>query len=147
VNDGPLRLVAIDPGDRHVGWATFVGVECTEVAELSPAECILRLEHLLQARALDVLVYESFALFPWEAQNQHWSEFETAQLIGVFKYLHARYGQGCELVKQPASIKKPAFAQLRARGIKSQAKRQGVPGQHVLDSEAHGWWYILKEYS
>lgn len=146
-DDETLRLVAIDPGDVHVGWAVFIGLVESDVEELTPAECLIRMEQLLTSQAIDVLVIESFQLYPWEAENQYWSTFPTCELIGALKWLHAKHGYGCELVMQKADIKKPTFAQLRARGIKSLAKRRKVPGQHVLDAEAHAWHYLLRRYA
>ena len=123
--------------------AQFLGLNCYHVEELRPAAALIVVEGVLQAKAIDVLVVEEFRLYPHKAKDQIWSTFPTCEMIGAIKYIHAKWGQGCKLAMQSATIKDPMFKQLRARKIKSQAKKQGVAGQHVLDAECHGYYWLL----
>ena len=143
-----MTVVAIDPGDVHVGWAEFEDGHCVLAVELTPEECIQELEQRMGE--LEAVVVEEFRLYPWTAQTQTWSDFPTAQLIGVIKYLHRSVGQAMqsgpevELVMQQAAIKKPTTAQLKARGVKSKAKAAGAGG-HALDAELHGYHYTYTQ--
>lgn len=132
-----MRRVAIDPGDIHVGVAVFVGANCIEAYEVEPAEILVRMERWMVTEALDEVIVEAFRLYPWMAKNQGFSEFLTPQLIGAIKYVVARFGN-MQVIEQPATVKKPVQAQLKASGIKSVAKANKAGG-HAFDAELHGW--------
>lgn len=93
-------LIAVDPGDRHVGVAFFTTEEpdpwtgegsrgwyCADVQEFEPDEFADALAETLLAGELDTLVVETFRLYGDRAIEQTGSQFETSQLIGVLKYL------------------------------------------------------------
>ena len=136
------RLVAIDPGDAHVGVAEFANTEggptdwsCVWVKEMYPAEFVDWFE---KARSrYDEVIYEVFRLYPDKAMAQTGSEMLTAQLIGVIKYL-AR-----DAVGQPASWQQTALGVLRADGVQSRAKLERA-GDHCLSAELHGWAYLIQ---
>lgn len=86
----PHRWVSIDPGDRHVGFATWVMGECMSAVELTPDQSIKTLEELMAREVLDHIVYEKFALYAWNEKSMAGNEFITSQLIGVYKYLATR---------------------------------------------------------
>lgn len=143
------RVMAIDPGDVHVGMATFAADKwtsdeyaCTWTNEHAPLDALTLVTDWLRGGG-EYLVIEEFRLYPWQAENQMWSQFQTSQLIGALKasYLQHR-GEGQYLVMQPASIKKPTAAQLRKRKIPSKAKLARV-GKHCQDAELHGWYWIF----
>lgn len=153
-------IIAVDPGDVHVGVAIFGREQeqwqCTEVFEMQPEEFEEWLTDVFQQARADIraLVVESFGLFPDKAAQQAGSQMPTAQLIGAIKYIRRRLNyerQGgiyVELVMQQPDIKKPAFAICRKSGYEFTADRLEVPGQHVRDAEVHGVKYIrdkLKE--
>lgn len=100
-------FVAIDPGDAHVGIARFTAsigppyrvpdcldqsssgdLRLVECVTLSPRDAISWLEtRVCRFRAV---VLEEYRLYPWLAREQGFSDFPTAQLVGVVKYLAAR---------------------------------------------------------
>ena len=95
-----MKLIAVDPGDTHVGVAFFetddpdpwTGVggdkwECVDAQEWSPMDFADALGETLLAGEIETLVIERFRLYGDKANEQVGSEFETAQLIGILKYL------------------------------------------------------------
>lgn len=151
----PMRRLAVDPGDKHVGWCTALDSSISAAGVCGPGEFIRMLEHWLGAEALDEVVCEVFALYPWQAAQMGFNEFETSQLIGVIKYLCMAGGplvlpgagtlfKTVGYVPQGADIKKGTFAQLRGRGIQP-VGLDAVPSrlrQHGKDAQAHMWYRI-----
>ena len=92
----PQRLIAVDPGDVHVGVAFFESAtpsidlswECVDTQEMTPEEFEDALLETFLSGDIDVLVVEKFRLYADKAAMQTGSEFRTSQLIGVAKYLH-----------------------------------------------------------
>lgn len=95
-------LIAVDPGDVHVGVAFFTTEainpwhqlpvdraewRCSDAQEWTPDEFADGLAELMLEGGLDTLVIEKFRLYADKAKEQTGSEFPTAQLIGVLKYL------------------------------------------------------------
>lgn len=92
-------LVAIDPGDVYVGVAFFNTDAddwtkadngdwyCADVQELEPNVFIDAFAESLFDNDFDVVVFERFRLYSDKSVEQTGSEFLTAQLIGIIKYL------------------------------------------------------------
>lgn len=89
-------MIAVDPGDVHVGVAFFEtwlppeddeGWECVDTQELTPEEFQDALLETMLDGDIDILVYEKFRLYEDKKDVQVGSEFLTSQLIGVIKYL------------------------------------------------------------
>ncbi len=139
----PVAWVSIDPGDRHVGFATWAGEDCTSATEKTPEECIEFLESYGERMVLEVVVYEKFALYGWNEKSMAGNEFETCQLIGVIKYLCKRYGM--HAVGQFASQAKPLYRTSWFRGLTPTEKRR-MPwwgqGDHAKDAWAHGMYFV-----
>lgn len=137
------RVIAIDPGGAHVGWCEALvrdgTVDVDRIVELTPPESIHAAERVFPEA--DVVVIESFRLYPDKAKMLVGSEMETSQLIGVLKYL-ARLHE-CELVMQPASIKVPTESLMRHRGVRHAAVTQRVGG-HAKDAETHLYHYVIR---
>lgn len=149
-------MIAVDPGDAHVGVAVFSKRECVWAGEMTPAGFLAWLRLRLDDGTAAQVVVEEFRLYSWMAEKQSWSDFPTAQLIGAIKAAVAWFGgqvnevtgerirdKEVGVVMQPASIKKITRAQLEARGIKSQAKARKAGG-HAADAELHGWHWLLR---
>lgn len=153
-------IVAVDPGDVHVGVSVFgetdEGWECAWSAEMEPVEFEDWLsEHMYMGR-VDYLVVEEWKLFAQHKDNQVGSDMKTPQLIGAIKYIHRHVKhrnrwpamEEAILHFQPPKIKKPTRSMLRNRGMRSVAKFLKVPNDHAQDAELHGFHYIervLKE--
>lgn len=83
--DAPRQWVSIDPGDTYVGWVNFNGTQPVYSVELSPPECIERLNDSLAV--IDAVVFERWTLYGWNERSLAGNEFLTSQLIGIIKYL------------------------------------------------------------
>lgn len=99
-------VVAIDPGDSWCGLALFCldrdgrhqcdcldcsrggKVRLCEALTLEPNQLYIWLETNL--RTLHSIVLERYQLYPWLARQQGFSEFPTAQCVGVVGYLADR---------------------------------------------------------
>jgi hypothetical protein len=138
----PQRIIALDPGEKHCGFAQFgYGTpnpspqwHMNVTYELSPGEMF----HLLETCKVPgtLVVFEEYRLYPWLLQEQGYSEVPTAERIGVIKYLCDKRRLARE--QQSASIKKPTAGVMRVLGIE-----QTGPNQHCRDAEMHGWHFIL----
>jgi hypothetical protein len=137
-----MRLIAIDPGERHVGVAAFLGTECIEAWESGREEFYLELVELLGRGVVDVVVYETFQLYADKALAQTGSEMGTCECIGVIKYLCGRWPE-VRLVGQPAMIQEGTRSILRAKRVVSFAKRERR-GPHAFSAELHGQYYIRR---
>lgn len=158
-------LLAVDPGEVHIGLAWFVETEaeweCVWAREWSYSAALDHIAVLLEAgerpECPDILVVEEFRLYADMAQTLIGSDFPTAQFVGAVKYLHYCYevrrsnlgafkgikpgGHKVDLVFQPASIQKPTNAILTEKGVGSEAHGN----DHARSAELHGWHRILRE--
>ena len=141
-------LLAVDPGDEHVGVAWFdktdKGWACVLVLEMTPGEFQSYLGPALESGIFRYFVYESWSLRRDMAVKMIGSEFETCQMIGMIKYVHwwASGSAEIELVVQSPKVKKATFAITAKKGYQSTADRLKVPAQHVRDAEIHGIHFI-----
>lgn len=141
-------LIAIDPGDVHVGWAEFEKVKeqwaCVLTEEYTPDQAMEIYHTLVTMSAVaETTVIEEFRLYPDRAMQQTGSTMPTAELIGRFKQVITQATDATELVMQPAAIKKPTIALMKKLDIKHRAVREHKGG-HAKDAETHGWYHILR---
>lgn len=144
-----MFVLAIDPGDKHVGlaWALLGKDERYEGLHMIDREA----EYVEADEALGyvvdtfccygdpkVMVIEEFRLYAQQAMSQSWDEMGTSEMIGALKYIAKKHD--FEVVMQGASIKKSIRRQMPARGIQSVAA-----GVHAKDAELHLMNYLLKE--
>lgn len=137
-----FKVMAIDPGEVHCGTAIFdvrdpEGARPTVVNELEPRKLFMAIEQ--GHPRIKLIVIESFRLYP--GVDQRWSGLKTVEVIGVVRYLCDRFE--IPLFEQNATIKKPTFKIMAARGIELRSKSE-KKGQHCMDAEAHGWHYLNK---
>ena len=128
----PRFWVSVDPGDVHVGYATWDHERCTGAVELTPADCVDLVWDLAATGTLGLLVVERFTLYPWMAAEQSHSPMLTPQLIGALTHVARRFKVPCEF-PQASKLKEvyntPLSKRLHAwRGH----------GKHAKDAEAHG---------
>lgn len=145
-------ILAVDPGDEHVGVAWFDkqgnAWGCVYVEEMAPDEFRAYLGPALHSGLFRWFVVESFALYGDKALQQTGSQMETPQMIGMIKYAHwlaVQAGVEVELVFQQPSVKRPVFAILARKKYQSTADRLNVPAQHVRDAEVHGVKFIKSQ--
>ena len=140
----PARIVSVDPGEAHVGVAVFVEQEgeweCTAALEFNRPDFYSWLQTTLRL-GFDRVVYETWQIYPETAQALTGSKCETAECIGVLKWLAEQ--ERVETTEQPASIQTPTLNLLKAQKRRSRAKRDRAGG-HALSAELHGWCYLYQ---
>lgn len=148
--DEPACVIAIDPGDTHVGVS--IG-HCSETSGGSYLVMSLEMEFLaaqefvqemLDMQWVQVLVIEDFKLHRDKAMAQVGSRMMTCRMIGAFSWMviHANNGiQGtCKLQTYEADTKKTMRGLLKALEIPPVPS--GNSG-HARDSQLHFWHYCL----
>lgn len=98
------KLIAIDPGDVHVGVAFFDRDDdgtwyCSDTQEFSPDDFAIALVQTVTdpTEPLEWIVYERFRLYEDKSGEQRGSEFLTSQLIGVIKFIHRIHSMHMDL--------------------------------------------------
>lgn len=144
-------IVAIDPGEHHVGIAIGYGLgvsmkddELVMSLETTPARALPALWYAIQCGWIDCLVVETFRLQPDKAMAQSGSEMNTSQMIGAIKLMLQLNESNGERMNLPAlfwqapSIKPTTKAVLKSMNILPTS----VGSDHARDAELH-WWHLL----
>lgn len=96
-----MKILTLDPGNS-TGWCfkgdKLIGGTLPEDHNMV-ALLILELEP-------DVVVYESFKLYPGKAKSLAWNSFYPCEVIGVIKYVSSLIG--AKLISQDPYVKKYA---------------------------------------
>lgn len=103
LNDREPSILTLDPGES-TGWC-FLDRDNNLTAGTAPKD------HLAVAERIDVLnpdivVFETFNMYPGKAQSLIWNSFYPCEVIGVIKYRCASLDK--YIVGQAPSIKKYA---------------------------------------
>ena len=103
LSSGEPSILALDPGES-TGWC-FISRDNNITAGTAPKD------HLAVAERIDVLnpdivVFETFNMYPGKAQSLIWNSFYPCEVIGVIKYKCASLGK--YIIGQAPSIKKYA---------------------------------------
>jgi hypothetical protein len=164
VNSKPdAQMIAIDPGEEHVGLAEFQRMPpdawrkehewmCTWAGEMLPGAALEWVTGHLPL--LSVVVYETWQIYPDKAATLIGSQCETAQFIGALKWIVLGFNKHSlffpdtpphpgfvGLIEQPAAIQIPTRSLLKQAGRKSMAKRIKA-GEHAMSAELHGWCFL-----
>lgn len=128
-SDRPV-MMAIDPGDEHVGLAFFhksaasdTGLICHYACEVNPDKAVDLLARLSVGGLVDTVVFERFRLYADKAAQQKGSEFETSQMIGVIKWVCRQQNEHAE-----------AHIRLRAAPGQFQLSCMGAGGACDIDT-------------
>lgn len=131
-----MKVLAVDPGDVHVGVASLDDGKFEWAVEMKPAELV---ERILYSKPPDVLVIESFALDPGRAAAQTGSPMRTAELIGAVKALAEI--KGFRVVEQQPSVRGVCE---RSPFWKRLCKNKGVDkikSRHARDALKHAIYF------
>jgi hypothetical protein len=129
-----MKILAVDPGDSHVGVAQYDDGEVT-AEEVAAADWLPRFAGLVVE--LDQVVVEEFRLYPGSAPALSWSPMRTVEMIGVIRWLCSC--AGVPITLQSAAAKQPTRAQCKARGIEWKHK-----SGHASDALLHLYYYMLR---
>lgn len=148
----PDHWVSIDPGDRHVGFASWHGETCVTTREVTPTECMELLVMLTGLKTgrkvIDLVVCESFALYGDHAHLMVGNEFLTSQLIGAIKFVC--HMTDTPYVAQSAKVGKATYYLDWYKKLTPREKRampwwgQLKNGDHCKDAWAHGMTFVRK---
>lgn len=96
-------ILALDPGES-TGWC-YLGRENDMRAGTAPKDH-MRVAELIDVFVPDIVVYETFNLYPSKAQSMIWNSFYPCEVIGVILYKSMSAGK--LIVAQAPSIKRYA---------------------------------------
>lgn len=130
-------LIAVDPGDVHCGVAFFVradnkfGWQCTNTEEFSPDDFLDALAETFVEQDPDwqFLVYEKFRLYADKARLQTGSEFPTAQIIGVVRWLGRTHNRHAG--EHRAALENGSLCTCQLPGGTCDPARQAGQGRYV----------------
>lgn len=129
----PKFWISIDPGDKHVGYASWDEEECSAAVEMTPDEVVDVVWDLATYNVVGLLVVERYTLYPWMAAQQSHSEMWTSQLIGALHHIARRHN---------IPFEKPQAGKLREvygnPELAARICRSIGHGKHARDAEAHG---------
>jgi hypothetical protein len=136
LSTGCLMILAVDSGDKHVGVASW----CDGVATAYEVDADFWLYQFskLVEQNVELVIIESFVLYPGKASAQSWSQMKTAEMIGAMKWIASQ--AGVPVVMQGANIKIPTRRQCKARGIDV-----GHRSNHAADASLHLHYYLLRQ--
>jgi hypothetical protein len=151
--DSDMCVIAIDPGDTHIGVSIGVANPIREHSqivyslEMERQAALEYVQDMITAGWVDILIAEDFTLIPDKAMAQSGSPMLTSQMIGALDWM-IRQDCRCrnpnesigKFVKQSPRIKKTMRALLVRHGIKPIPS--GNSG-HARDSQLHFWYYAL----
>lgn len=140
-----VRVMAIDPGER-TGWA--IGEIDPEAPELTIVEQgvdqLRDFAFLLREKIeeVDVVVYETWRLYPHMARKLIGNDMQPSQLVGIIRFV-SWLNPEVALVSQGATIKKTAF-----KTMPDDMKRRlaNSSEQHDQDAVMHLWFYFWSKY-
>ena len=145
-------IIAVDPGDVHVGFAVFrhtrsFGWVCDSAREVDPETYVNLITSWIQeheaGRYRVIIVMEDWMLYGKTAMAQVGQRFGAVQLIGYTRHRVEWGASSLPFVLQPASIKKGTVAWAKTRGylFRSVAQKKGG---HAKDAEIHGLHYLVR---
>jgi hypothetical protein len=155
---GQLGVLAVDPGDKHVGLAVGLAFatpdpktgdmvaqdELEHAFEVGHRPGIRAIDVAVNAGWVDILVVEDWVIYKDKAAELVGSRCGTARMLGAIEHIVDKYNQfpgvsKVELVEQPATAQQDAMAKLQ----QFKMDRTSTPGQrHALSAELH-WWFCV----
>lgn len=148
----PLRVghwVSIDPGDAHVGLATWHNENLLWAGEESPQMTVEFLTRNVGKRnattaSIGLVLCERWSLYAWAQASLGGNEFLTAQLIGAIKYIC--FTRGVPYIGRFASQGKQTYQRKPWKDWRIadwRAVGEGkVRNAHVKDAIAHGYNFL-----
>jgi hypothetical protein len=174
VNADDLAVLAIDPGETHVGLAVgcryFVegtdhdpqgmnawllqapGWRVYDVAELTPPEFVRWFRKSIQH--FDLVTCEKFTLYPHLAKEQIGSEMPTSKLIGWIEFTIDMWNELVHETSSPANgrseIQYTSYPANIHAGTSSVMKKRDIPfvspltPDHARSAELHFWHTLIR---
>lgn len=138
------ELLAIDPGDAHVGVAFFNRNAdgewyCEDAQEWTPDEFEdAYVELVLTNPVPPIVVYERFRLYGDKSAEQTGSEFRTSQMIGVLKFV-------CRQRNNHVAVHEDAESQGKMTSCEQSGQRCADPLNRPQRVEIFGYMADIKK--
>lgn len=129
------RVLAIDPGET-TGWATFEACDLTQAGQF-PVNDLEAFDTFVTDHRPDVMVIENYRVYASRAAQHVGSEVNTAQYIGILKFLGGMYQIPIALQMAHQAKGWVSDARLHQLGLFQTGHR------HANDAVRHGVYWLL----
>lgn len=137
-----MKILALDPGNS-TGWVLY-DTDTKKILGGTLGESFIEVWRRLDF--VDVIIYESFNLYPGAAKHMTRNEFYPCQVIGVIR-LYGEMHKNVELVKQSPSVKKFAggLDEVWETVKRISGPTMTVVTEHTKDAFLHLKYYLIQE--
>lgn len=141
-----MLICAFDPGN-HTGWVlynteTSIPIACGTLLE---DDMPMSLDFLFEIYNIDIVVYETFNLYPALAKQLSWNSFYPVEVIGQIKLL-AQQRRCKSIIGQQPSIKKfagqPTIEEIKYLKSLATTEFGGKYTEHTKDAYFHLLYYL-----
>lgn len=141
-----MKLITFDPG-HNTGFATFADGNLADLGTFNLEERVEALTTIFQTLVPgDIVVIESFKLYPWKANVKVWDSFPEVETIGMIKLLCEQ--NNIETVIQNPSQKNTYDNQLLTIMFDLRDKTKWPTfTKHSLDALRHAMVYYINKYN
>ena len=122
-----MKILAFDPGGT-TGWAARDSI--TTYQYWGEFKDLPQVVTLINTHRPDVVVIESFKLYPWMAKTLSWNSFRAVEVIGAIKLT-------CELLGIKVEMQSASMAKFPKKIIAKPAKMS----KHAYDAYVHAEIY------
>jgi hypothetical protein len=123
-----MKIMTFDPGGTTGIIICAIGTRMDYVKGLCEKDLLSIYDLIIHERP-DIIVYETFKLYPGKSKAQAWSTFVPCEVIGVIKL---------------AATHTNANIYCQGASIKAYSKLDGCPkgNRHVKDAYLHLWYFL-----
>lgn len=139
----PSRIIATDPGER-TGWAHGLVDEAGKLEVTGQGVSTIKdfgLKLVEVAGNYDVIIYETWRLYPEMAKRMIGNDMQPSQMVGMIR-LAAWMHPNVRLVSQGARIKKTALKTMPDWMVERMTESSE---QHDQDALMHLWYFYWRE--
>lgn len=135
-------MLAVDPGERYVGYGLFWGDEVIDCGVTDPDSAIDRMWKQIENAQFDIVVAELWRNF---GEQVTWSDCRTVEVIGALHHMCRRHG--VPMAKQPSTLLRPGRARMRAHGLSMPDMQHIETGlrNHAESAITHGYWWRFEQ--
>jgi len=127
-----MRFLVFDPG-HTTGWALF---EDDHVISAGESPDWKDIPEMINQAKVDLVLFESFKLYPWKAKQKIWDSFLEVEVIGVIK-AHCYFNNILFYSQQPSDKEFFDNDKLRDLGVFKVST-----SRHARDAIRHGYVFL-----